>query len=115
MDKSALLSLVKSRPYGNFSSKIVPGFNTCIRRISGQERDSHELAIIDESGKPDVRKFKGMRSRLVAMGLCDENGKTLFSEKEADSLDDDLLKEAYEAIRAFNNMNKEAAEDSAED
>lgn len=115
MDKNNLLTLVRARPFGKFVSTIVPGFETHIRRITGAERDQHELAIIDEKGQPDVRKFKGMRARLVAMGLADENGVVLFSEKEANSLDDDLLKEAYDAIRAFNNMNKEAQDTSVAD
>lgn len=115
MNKAQLLALIAQRTTGTFESKVVEGFRCGIRRLKGLERDEHELRILNAEGKPDLQKFKNHRARLVQMCLCDESNanEKIFTLEEVANFDNDLLQEAYEACRTFNNMTKEAAEGAA--
>lgn len=53
-----------------------------IRTLSGTERDQFEDSIM----RGDKRDFKGIRAKLVALSVVDENGKRLFTFEEAEVL-----------------------------
>jgi len=50
--------------------------------LSGTERDQFEDSIM----KVDKRDFQGIRAKLVALSVVDENGERLFTFEEASKL-----------------------------
>lgn len=50
-----------------------------IRTLTGNERDQFEDSIM----RGDKRDFKGIRSKLVALSVVDENGERLFTFEDA--------------------------------
>jgi hypothetical protein len=54
-----------------------------VRSLSGAERDDLEASMIDDKGNPIKKNF---RARLLSLALCDERGKPLFSQAEAEAL-----------------------------
>ena len=108
MDKKELLALLKN--VEPFESKVVPGFNGYIRKISGVQRDTLELGFMGPDGRPDMSKIVGHRSRLVAFAFADEDGKTVFTTDEAGDLPNELVTEIYQVARKFNGLAKEDAE-----
>lgn len=62
------------------------GGSVYVRELTATERDELELACWQESqrsGRPLARHY---RARLVAMSVCDENGKPLFTASDVDAL-----------------------------
>lgn len=60
------------------------GGSVRIKTLSGTERDQFEESILSE----DRRNFKGIRAKLVALSVIDENGDRLFTFEEAKLLGD---------------------------
>jgi len=58
------------------------GGRVIVKNLSGNERDQFEDSIV----KGDKRDFKGIRAKLVALSVVDENGKRLFTFEEAKQL-----------------------------
>lgn len=57
-----------------------------VRELAGWERDAFEASLMQQVGNTYVMKLKNARARLAALSICDENGKRLFSEKDAQEL-----------------------------
>jgi hypothetical protein len=58
------------------------GGTVIVKSLTGTERDLFEDSVIS-SGRRD---FKGVRARLAALSIVDENGKRLFTFEEAEKL-----------------------------
>ena len=56
------------------------------RKISGDEADELNLALLDEEAKMDPAKLKGNLSRQIATSLCDENGDPVATGPELNAL-----------------------------
>ncbi len=54
-----------------------------VRSISSAERDDLEASMVDEKGNQLKKNF---RARLISLAVCDEHGKRLFSEADAEAL-----------------------------
>ena len=50
-----------------------------IRTMSGDERDEYLDSVVDMSGDKPKPKLLGTTARLVALCLCDEKGKRLYT------------------------------------
>jgi len=46
--------------------------------------------IVGTDGKPDPKKAKGFRNRIIATCICDETGNTVLTEQEAGKLPNKL-------------------------
>lgn len=58
------------------------GGRVIVKTLSGNERDQFEESILSGA----KRDFKGVRAKLVALSVVDENGKRLFTFEEANVL-----------------------------
>lgn len=60
------------------------GGSVIVKTLSGDERDQFEESILTKDLSPDRRRtFKGIRAKLVALSVIDENGDRLFTFEEA--------------------------------
>lgn len=62
------------------------GGTVLIRELSAAEVDQLGFDVAKEDGSVDLRRARGMRFRLVAWGVIDEDGNNLFSVKDAKAL-----------------------------
>lgn len=106
----------------------VPDFGVAIiRRLSGDARDEWDIwrlhrTLTEEDAKAGVGRAwqlkpgtKHVRATLVSKALCDEKGNLLFQEHEIPilgALDGEVLDYLYEAVRNFNGLSDEAAEEA---
>ena len=58
------------------------GGSVYVRCMTGQERDRYELTLMDLSDKDKAATVQNIRATLLALTICDEQGKLLFSEGE---------------------------------
>ena len=88
------------------------------RRLSGDERDRWEVFLANASNPPDEdgksyglkADTRHIRATLVAQGVCDENGKRIFSDMEIPLLSQKsaiTLDRLYEKIRELSGMGKD--------
>ena len=85
------------------------------RRITGDEADELNLALINDSGKMEASKLKGNISRQVAKSLCDENGNPVATADQIGALDVALrskFHEVYEEINGAPGKDQKAESDS---
>lgn len=54
------------------------GGDVCLRMMTVGERDSYELALVENDGKP----IPDFRSELLSRTICDESGNLLFPGKD---------------------------------
>ncbi len=85
-----------------------------VRGLSGREVDKLAENTIEQHGKKQTVKLSGLRARLCAMAVCDENGKPVFSAADVDALTE---KSAAPMIRIFKVAQKlsNLGEDDIED
>jgi hypothetical protein len=57
-----------------------------IRAISASERDAFEASCMAGKGKNRGVNMENVRARLLVKSICDETGKRLFADHEADAL-----------------------------
>ncbi len=57
------------------------GGSVFVKAMTGEERDSFELSIVDKKERGKVN-LENVRAKLCAMTICDEKGERLFSDKE---------------------------------
>ena len=63
------------------------GGSVHVKTMSGTERDSFESEIVDiRNGVQAKTDTKNIRAKICARSICDEDGKLLFTEKEAVAL-----------------------------
>jgi hypothetical protein len=57
-----------------------------VRSMTGKERSQYEAGMYDQSGKGRVLKLENLYAKLVALTVVDEDGKRIFSMKDAELL-----------------------------
>jgi hypothetical protein len=62
------------------------GGEVYVRTLTSAERDSFEQSIVEQKGKSTKMNLSNLRAKLVALTVVDENGKRLFSDKDAELL-----------------------------
>lgn len=106
----------------------VPDLGTVfVRRLTGGERDEWDLwrlhrTVTEEGEKAGIGTAgllkpgtTDVRATLVSKSLCDEEGKRLFQDNEIpilSGLDGNALDYLYDAVRDFNGLRDEAAEEA---
>lgn len=76
-----------------------------VQKMSAGDRDSLELANIDKDG--NRRPMSNFRAAVCVRCIVDENGKRLFSDKDAAALGEkcsDALMKVYEAAAELNGL-----------
>lgn len=84
-----------------------------IREISAGERDKIETVVAQFNRNPDT--VSQYRARMVAMFLCDENAKRLFSDKELAQLDGmnaEIIDYIFERGLEFNGFKDDTIDDA---
>lgn len=57
-----------------------------VRGMTGAERDAFESEVVEQRGKKARLNMQNFRAKLVARSVVDEEGKRLFSDKDAHNL-----------------------------
>jgi hypothetical protein len=76
------------------------------RKVSGEEADNLLLTLLDDEGKYDRAKMKGNVGRELAVVLVDENGKTIATADEINSLPGALRAKLDAASKEVNGVNE---------
>lgn len=90
-----------------------------LRVLSGEERDSFELACSKASnpdGSVDLSRLSNLRARMAALSLCDVEGKRLFSSQDVTALGKksaSALSRIWDKATQMNGMTKEDVEELA--
>lgn len=77
------------------------------REMSADEAEEF-FAKIDK----DPKKNKGLRNRLIALVVCDDNGKPALSEDQAGKLPTELANKLQDAALEVNGLNKKAEDEA---
>ncbi len=81
------------------------------RSIMASDRDAYESSFSDKDGKSTM---ENIRSRLVVMSACDENGKLIFSHDDVESLgkkNAEVVNRLWDAARKLAGMTDEDAKE----
>lgn len=62
------------------------GGEVMVRELTGAERDDWESSIVSTDGRNVKVNSANLRAKLVAMSVVDEDGKRMFSDKDASKL-----------------------------
>ena len=62
------------------------GGEVCVRALTGAERDAFEAGCVVQRGKKTERNMANLRARLVVLALCDEDGKRIFADSDAEAV-----------------------------
>ncbi len=92
------------------------GGSVWVRGLTAAERDQMESYFFDDAGKRrDIKSlFKNMRARLVVWAVCDENGSSIFTEKDIDLLgkkNGKVVDRLYGVIQRLSGLTKQDIED----
>lgn len=82
-----------------------------VRTLTGAQRNKLEKSLVEGKGKNRDVNMERFRSRLVAMSCVNDNGKRLFSDAQADMLE----QKSAAAIERIVNVAKELSGFSEED
>lgn len=91
------------------------GGTVWVRGMTGTERDRFEWRISQTQNKPENIQ---VRSEFVGRCLVDEDGKRLFTDKDAAKLGEKsgaVLDRLFDEVRAMSGMGEDEVEDAAED
>jgi len=74
----------------DLAKELVPmpewGGDVWVRGMTGAERDSFEMDVVEQRGKKSAVNMNNMRAKLCSRSICDEAGKLLFSEADVKKL-----------------------------
>jgi len=59
------------------------GGTVLVRELTGAERDEWEASVVKTNGTKVTVDSRNMRAKLASLCIVDENGKRVFSEKDA--------------------------------
>jgi len=112
LTKSAILDAkdlaVKNIPVPEWGGEVG------VRILTGAERDDFDSACANArrvGGRVDTR---GLKIKLVSLGICDEKGERLFDEKDIKDLQrksGKALDRVFTAVQKHNGMSAEEVED----
>jgi len=111
--------ILNSRNFGVKEIEILDVGKVFIRKWSGKDRAKFLQASISVNGENvDVKydKIFDNMSLVVALSLCDESGKRMFSDEELDligELDADVIQEIYQESLKLNSLAPKSLEESA--
>ena len=116
------MSNLKSRLLDRFPlvtvEKEVGGEKVFIKALSAAQTEKYQFSRINhKTGEVDFSKVEGAQSDLIALCLCDEEGKPVFKngKEVGDSLPPDFVKEAYAACSEHNGMTQDAVVEAGKD
>lgn len=114
---SKLLSLTDlqraaKRPVVEKEIKSLNG-SVLVRHLTAAERDGHEQSVLNPKGEVDMSKIRGVRQRLVSLGLSDEEGNRLTSSTaELDKFPAEVIDELAEVVAQVNGMRQQDKEEA---
>lgn len=86
-----------------------------IKKLSAAEAEGYFDSVqVEKDGKAEF-VTKDSRAKLIALCVVDETKAPLFTVQEASALDNDVVKELFEACQLHNGMTKEAVENAKKD
>lgn len=106
----AIVSAAKRAPVKKFS-KTLNG-EVYIRHMTAAERDNHEASVITKDGKVDVSKIKGVRQRLLAVTLCNEQGEPITTAERLNGLPAEVIDELAEFAAEVNGLRQKDKEEA---
>jgi hypothetical protein len=83
------------------------GGHVYVRGLTARERDEFEIAVTKRKGGETIWDVRNVRARLCVIGLCDEQGRRLFSDEEIPSLGKKsalVLERCFDTIRHLSGM-----------
>lgn len=91
------------------------GGNVCIKTLTGEELDYYQAGIVKMRGQTSEVNMLNMRAKLVALGVCNVEGKRLFS-SDADvkilaAKSAAALNRLFMAIQRLNGLSDEEVEE----
>ena len=116
------MSNIKTRLLDRFplltTEKEVGGEKVFIKSLSAAQTESYQFSRINhKTGEVDFSKVEGAQADLVALCLCEEDGKPVFKngKEVGDLLPPDFVKEAYAICSEQNGMSPEAVVEAGND
>lgn len=85
-----------------------------VRALTGAERDAFEQSIVEQRGRDTRMNLANLRAKLVALTVVDENGKRIFSDKDAEALGRKsavALSRVFEVAQRLSGMRPEDVEE----
>ena len=111
------MSNLKARLLDRFqlthSEMEVEGEKVFVKQLSAAEAEAYQFARMDpKTGEVDFAKVKGARADLVAVCLCEADGKLMFKsgDEVGESLPASFVEAAYNLCAEFNGMGAETEE-----
>lgn len=83
-----------------------------LKPLISADRDAFEASVVGVDGKRDLYN---LRARLVALCLCDEDGKVLGTAKQIGLLRADLVGELFTEVRHMNGMDADDVDEAGKD
>ena len=90
------------------------GMDVFVRHMSADERDGYEASFLTK-GEVDHAKLRGIRQRLIVIGLSDGNGARIAKATDLDKLPAAVVDELAEAIGDVNGINKKSKDEAGND
>lgn len=115
LGKNALLGLAKAPP--EVRTVRAGGHVVCIRTMTGDERDEWEASMLGPARKGKQQRevvLRGMRAKLAAIVLCDEEGNSFFTiadAQEVGKLPSKLLSAIFDAAQEMNGLGESDIEE----
>ena len=105
------MSNLKSRLLDRFqlthSEKEVEGEKVFVKQLSAAEAEAYQFARMNpKTGEVDFSKVKGARADLVAVCLCESDGKLMFKngDEVGKTMPTSFVEAAYRVCADFNGM-----------
>lgn len=92
------------------------GGEVLVRRVSAGERDKLEASMVVQSGRRRTVSLENTRARIVALCVCDAEGRPLFSESDVEALaakSAAAMERVFDHARAMNRFSESDVEDLA--
>lgn len=86
LDRSSILAIAHDLPREEAS--LGAHGTVFIRTLTGKERDAFEQSCFVQLGAGRCANLANVRARLLVLVICDEDGKRIFEDKDADALGD---------------------------
>ena len=80
-----------------------------LKPLVSVDRDNFEASVVGVDGK---RNLLNLRARLLALCLCDKEGKALGSAKQIGALRADLVGALFNEVRRHNGMDADDVEEA---
>jgi hypothetical protein len=116
------MSNLKSRLLDRFplihTEKEVEGEKVFVKTLSDAQMEKYQFSRINhKTGEVDFSKVEGAQSELVALCLCEEDGKPMFKngKEVGDTLPPEFVKAAYIVCSTHNGMAQGVEEDAGKD